>query len=297
MRSRRKFNSECGQGSVTVKDNAGNGRRRAWAALIMAGVLVAVAAVAFWPEEAPPPPAAPGAKPGGGQFGPGLWTASAADSGNPAALHPPRPPAVTADGRLLVDRGLIDTFDFYLLGGLPGDRELHAGLLRNYLRSTLQGAAADQAIQYAERYLRYMREHDELLSRQSLPQWTDMPTAADAQRLLSWVEQRTRLRQAVLGTEAAQAWFGEEDVQIRRGVEEFRLPASMAASMSSGDTAAGEVAGNAGGPVEPPPPTDAAFEQRRERFLRDLADRTSKSYAALEYERRNAAGRVDKTGP
>jgi len=251
------------------------------------GAVLAAAAAAFWPAPGPVEAVRPAgaASAGDMRLGPGAWTAAAAVSPpRQAAPQPPHAPRAGSDGRLAIDKALLQAFDFFLLGGLDGDRAQHAGMLRAYLKERLPVGAANEAIQLADRYLLYMNLHDDLLTRQSFPQWVDQPTAADAERIMTWITQRTRLRETVLGSELAQAWFGDEEAAIREGILEFELHSGIATQLASGED------GAQGAPADAQ--RDAAREVRREQFLRELAERSSRSYAAIEHERRRQAMRT-----
>ncbi|HYD80650.1 MAG TPA: hypothetical protein VEC06_12645 [Paucimonas sp.] len=222
---------------------------------------------------------------GEARYGPGLWTAAAAPTGHGGmTLQPPVHPNTTADGRLVIDQTLHQVIDYFLLSGQPGDRTLHAAQLRAYLRNALPPVAAQEALQIVDRYLLYMNLHDDLLARQALPQWVDLPSAAEADRIANWVIQRTRLRQTVLGREIMQAWYAEEEETIRAGLAEFEAQ-NDAVIASHGGKQADE------SEVRASRKQDADHEIRREQFFRRLADQSSRSYAALEHRLQVEASR------
>jgi hypothetical protein len=188
---------------------------------------------------------------------------------------------MTGDGKLVIDQTLHQVIDFFLLGGLPGDRAMHVVQLRVYLARTLPQAACREALQIAERYLLYMNLHDDLLTRQALPQWVDLPSADEAERITSWVVQRTRLRQTILGPQVTHAWFADEEAAIQAGLAEFDMHKSTSI-VARDDAAQAQDEANANRAARM---HEVAREARREQFLRNLTEQASKSYVILERER------------
>jgi hypothetical protein len=275
--------------------------RGKWSLIAFAAVgIVAVGAAVAWlslsgdRERATLPTA--GAEPKtSSRMGPGLWTGDAASPHDLAslALQPPQAPHTDAGGRLVVDGALRQVCDFFLLGGLPGDRASHVALLRKYLHRTLPPAAGTEAEQIVDRYVLYMNLHDDLLARQALPQWTDLPTPAEAERIINWVVQRTRLRQTILGPDVAKAWFADEEAAIQAGIAEFDSRGTVAPAQADAASAqAGEAPNGRAARMQ-----EAGREARRERFLRALAEQASRSYIAVERERQLEAERKRRTGP
>jgi len=222
-------------------------------------------------------------------MGPGVWTGDAASAGRPSVtVQPAQRPNTTPDGKLVIDETLHQDFDFFLLGGLPGDRKTHTAQLRAYLNNALPVTASKEASQIVDRYLLYMNLHDDLLARQALPQWVDLPSPAEAERVTDWVVQRTRLRQTVLGNDVVQAWYAEEESAIQAGLAEFDGHGSLAA-MAQGDPSQAENEAPAGRAARM---QDAGREARREQFLRHLTEEASRSYAVVEHERQLNAARA-----
>jgi hypothetical protein len=257
-------------------------------------VLAGGAATWFWQsdEKDQPTPRAQTSLPVAREvrLGPGIWTAEAASADRHAGdiLQPLQRPNATADGKLIVDQTLHQAIDFYLLGGLPGDRAMHAKQLRAYLNRTLPAAASREASQVVDRYLLYMNLHDDLLTRQALPQWVDLPTPAEAERISNWVGQRTRLRQTILGQEVVQAWYAEEEAAIQAGLAEFDTRGSLAVMVpSDGRPVENEANMNRAARM-----LEAGREARREQFLRQLTEEASKSYVVVEHERQLSAARA-----
>jgi hypothetical protein len=240
-------------------------------------------------------PAAGGEPRTSSRMGPGLWTGDAASPNDPAslALQPPQAPHTDADGRLAVDDTLHQVYDFFILGGLPGDRASHVALLRRYLHRTLPRAAGIEAEQIVDRYVLYMNLHDDLLARQALPQWIDLPTPAEAERIINWVVQRTRLRQTILGADVAKAWFADEEAAIQAGIAEFDSRGTVAPAQADAASAqAGEAPNGRVARMQ-----EAGREARREQFLRALAEQASRTYIAVERERQLDAERKRRASP
>jgi hypothetical protein len=263
---------------------------------LIAGGMVLACGVATWfwqsDDRDQPTPRAQTSSPAAREvrLGPGIWTAEAASADRHAGdtLQPLQRPNATADGKLIIDQTLHQVIDFYLLGGLPGDRTMHAMQLRAYLNRTLPAAASREASQVVDRYLLYMNLHDDLLTRQALPQWVDLPTPAEAERISNWVGQRTRLRQTILGQEVVQAWYAEEEAAIQAGLAEFDTRGSLAVMVPSD----GRPVENEANMSRAARMLDAGREARREQFLRQLTEEASKSYVVVEHERQLSAARA-----
>lgn len=248
-------------------------RRTLFGLMVVAGALLA-AAVYFWqPEsEAAPAKKETGPSASSARFGPGAWIspgASAAEHGDGAGygMPPPAGLAATADQRLQVNRALHDVIDFFLLGGRSGDRAAHTAVLREYLRSSLPAPAYDDALQVVQHYLAYMDAHDELLARLSIP--TPAPgtifSASDLERVADWLMRRSRLRQTMLGAEAAQAWYEDEETFLLSHLAEMRESGNAAVDADSNQSS-----------------QDA--HAVRERFTQELGERAVKRFDTQERE-------------
>lgn len=202
-------------------------------AVVIVGVIVGVgvAATSLFPGRGGRPVASgtQQAAMTSGQFGPGRW------SGEPSALVPPLPAADTSAppgpyfdsaGVLRIDRSLRDLFDHFLLGGHAGLRSEHVAALRAHLEGLLDLGALNKVWPLAERYLVYLEEHDRLLAAgAAAPVHADSPAAGlDTDRIRSWLAQRARLRQTVLGMEVARAWFGEEERELQVLLDQWSEP-------------------------------------------------------------------------
>jgi lipase chaperone LimK len=176
-----------------------------------------------------------------GPLGPGQLAAASAPAAGaqspvslPASLPaslPGQPPLTDAAGRLVVDNALRRLFDAYLAGDAgaqarPRERELHA-----WLRSRLQGPALAQAENLAGDYLRYLQAEAALRARERfVPPDPAGMSAAQTEQMLAWQQQRAQLRERVLGTAVAQAWFGPDDARCSLALAEWRRMRAPAGS-------------------------------------------------------------------
>jgi lipase chaperone LimK len=189
--------------------------------------LACVAAVAFgagsvvWLHGDGAQPAAPAAAPHAGwdaPIGPGGLVA-----GGDAATPPPATPSLTdGAGNLRIDAGLRTLFDGYLAKTGAAAREARAAQLRAYLDSRLTPPARGQAADLVDAYLRYLRAEGELRAQARLTR-PDPSGLSDQQvaQMLAWQQERAHLRERMLGTTVAQAWFGADD-DCRSALEDWR---------------------------------------------------------------------------
>jgi lipase chaperone LimK len=191
----------------------------------LACVLCAAAAavgVAWLRDGAPQPPSAAPVKAASwdGPLGPGaLPSSSSAGGGEAFATAPGEPPLVDAAGRLAVNPALHQLFDAYLKTGAPREEALRA-----YLRRRLQQPALAQAEQLAGDYLRYLRAEAGLrASERVAPPDPSGMSIAQVDQMLAWQQQRSQLRERMLGTTVAQAWFGSEDADCRTALADWRI--------------------------------------------------------------------------
>jgi lipase chaperone LimK len=150
----------------------------------------------------------------------------AAPSAAPADTTPPRGLETDHDGRLVINQALHDVFDYFLLGGHPGPRADHVAWLLSHLKASLPPPAAEEAARMAGRYLAYIDEHDRMLPRVAMPaaRADSILAPADVDPIAAWIVQRTRLRQSLLGMEAARTWFEKEDAQLLAQLDTLRQP-------------------------------------------------------------------------
>lgn len=145
-----------------------------------------------------------------GPVGPGRVAAQA-----PAGIDDP---ALTdGAGRLRIDAGLRTLFDGYL-AKTGGAARLHA-----YLASRLAPPARGQAVELADAYARYLQAEQALRAHARLAP-PDPSGLSDGQvaDMLAWLRERADLRERMLGTAVAQAWFGNDDGDCRTALEDWR---------------------------------------------------------------------------
>jgi lipase chaperone LimK len=129
------------------------------------------------------------------------------------------PPLVDAAGRLAPDPALHRLFDSYLRSGVPREQALRA-----YLKRRLQPPALAQAESLAGDYLRYLRAEAALRAGQGLkPPDPAGLNQVQVEQMLAWQRQRAQLRERMLGTAVAQAWFGNEDAACTAALGDWRL--------------------------------------------------------------------------
>jgi hypothetical protein len=119
--------------------------------------------------------------------------------------------ALTDTQQLIADGALRSIMDSFLLAR-SDDGRLQA--LRDYLVRRLPPAAAQDALQLAERYSAYLTQHDALLAAQNFPE------TRDPVRLASWQQQRLQLRIRLLGERVTEEWFGAEDAYLQQALAE-----------------------------------------------------------------------------
>jgi hypothetical protein len=135
----------------------------------------------------------------------------------------------TEDGKLLIDKALLNTIQLSLLNGVEGDRRAHENQLLTDLKSKLPPSAFLEAQKLVQNYLAYMDAHDGLLERQNLviPVVGSMPSGPYIDRLSTWNEQRSRLRQTIFGISIAQIWFGDDERQAQQTLARLRTRLSV----------------------------------------------------------------------
>jgi len=197
----------------------------------------------------------------------------------PSARTPPDFPdpevqlAVTADQHLVVNAALLLAFNHYLvdLAGRGSKDDLLA-----FLKTTLPSRAFDDARPLVDQYLDYMQDHDRQLAIQ-LPAQV-VGRALDPASVAAWLAQRDRLRQIHLGVVVTQAWYQNDDSQLRQALDELDARAQLAA----GGTALGAT------PV--PHWADPAAEARHVQSLRTLVAQAATSFQALQQARKQDVG-------
>ncbi|RZT10712.1 lipase chaperone protein [Duganella sp. CF402] len=123
--------------------------------------------------------------------------------------------SLTDTKQLITDGALRAIMDSYLLGRSDESR---LPALRDYLVGRLPPAAAQDALQLAERYSAYLAQHDALLAAQNFPE------TPDPVRLAGWQQQRRQLRIRLLGERVTEEWFGAEDTYLQQALAEATQP-------------------------------------------------------------------------
>jgi hypothetical protein len=190
-------------------------------------MVIAVRAVVYWqrPEavqEAAPAPAAQW----DGAIGPGMLSGPLRDmpaSALEAQSMRDTKIAVDAAGHLVPDRALRSLMDGFLVNGKQSERQAMEAQLRVFLRDRLSQPAAGEADRLVTDYLAYMNVEQQVLSRERFTQ-PDPSGLSDEQikHLLAWQKQRAELRQRMLGTAAASAWFDAEDGDCANALNDWQ---------------------------------------------------------------------------
>jgi lipase chaperone LimK len=173
-------------------------------------------------EEAAPAPAAQW----DGAIGPGMLSGPLRDmpaSALEAQTMRDTKIAVDAAGHLVPDRALRSLMDEFLVNGKQSERQAMEAQLRVFLRGRLSQPAAGEADRLVTDYLAYMNMEQQMLSRERFTQ-PDPSGLTDDQikHLLAWQQQRAGLRQRMLGTAAASAWFDAEDGDCANALNDWQ---------------------------------------------------------------------------
>lgn len=160
------------------------------------------------------------------RLGPGAWsvTNESDTSKNTVGGELSGGSIKTNDGKLQIDKTLLNTIQYSILHSGEGDRKARAHQLQVYLQEQLPPSAYPEAQKLVENFLAYMDAHDDLLARQNLmnPQTGSVMSASYIERISTWNEQRSRLRQTMFGISTAQTWFGDDERQARQTLAELR---------------------------------------------------------------------------
>ncbi|QJE02622.1 hypothetical protein HH212_23525 [Massilia forsythiae] len=166
------------------------------------------------------------------QAQPGPAPTPAAPTAQPPAPLP-SPSAqlfTTEDGSLIVDPGLLDTIEFFLVvhpgRGIAG--------LNDFLAQRLPAAARREALRIAADYQVYMKEYDAVLAAHNLQAHAVPVASVDLARIDAWARQRSRLRQTMFGIDVARRWFDNDDVRLAQAIEELRHGATAAGATEPG---------------------------------------------------------------
>jgi hypothetical protein len=188
---------------------------------------IAVLAVVYWQrpkvvQEAAPAPAAQW----DGAMGPGMLSGTLRDmpaSALEAQTMRDTKIAVDAAGHLVPDRALRSLMDGFLVKVKPSERQAMEAQLRVFLRGRLSQPAAGEADRLVTDYLAYMNMEQQMLSRERFtPPDPSGLTDDQIKHLLAWQKQRAELRQRMLGTAAASAWFDAEDGDCANALNDWQ---------------------------------------------------------------------------
>jgi hypothetical protein len=195
-------------------------------------------------------------------------------------IAPPNDPglAVTENHELIVNSALLDLINFFLLEQTDEDR---ADQLKIYLKSKLPSPASNEAVQIVDRYQAYMKAHDDLLAAQNLGHGTHT-SAVDIDRIVTWRQQRDRLRRSILGDQVVQIWYQNDDAQLNQVLEEWRQRAEDEKAPSSPMQ----------GPRYPVPHFhNKSDEERHRQYLLGVLEKAVTSFGTLSREGRQWAAR------
>lgn len=218
-------------------------------------------------------------------FGPGAWTGTAADASisnrgesNPAA---PGGLATTENQELIVNSALLDVINFFLLERSDGNR---INALRSHLKSNLPDPAYREAEQIVGHYQAYMTEYDNLLAAQNLGAQSAAMSSLDLSRIATWCEQRDRLRKNVLGDKVTEAWYQNDDAQLKQVVDELRQHRD-GASQEQGQDPSSQYAR----PMPPVAPrwSNVADEVHHNLYMQEVLAKATTSFEALAVARRD----------
>jgi len=209
----------------------------------VAGILIGVAA-AFWLQGGDAPPASPApaaASAWDGAIGPGTLAGPPPGPGSGSGMTAPGEPSlVDAGGRLIIGlplRQLIDSYVVNSKGG--GARQASSAELRAYLRQRLKQPALAQAEGLVGDYLRYLDAEQGLRAQLRIAAPGEGALdAAQVGQMEDWLRQRAQLRERMLGTAVAQAWFAAEDADCNTALADWRR---MHAPVGSADVDSNEL--------------------------------------------------------
>ncbi|ALK98914.1 hypothetical protein AB595_01380 [Massilia sp. WF1] len=239
-----------------------------------AGIAIGVTA-AFWLQDSAAPPARPApaaASAWDGAIGPGALAAPASAPGSSAGMAAPgEPTLVDAGGRLLIGLPLRQLIESYIVKtGAASTRQAGAAELRAYLRQRLKQPALAQAEGLVGDYLRYLDAERGLRAQLRIaPPGEGALDAAQVGQMEAWLQQRAQLRERMLGTAVAQAWFAAEDGECSAALADWRrMQAPVGATeVDSNELQARRLHG-------------AVLEQRREEGARICAAQLAESPGA-----------------
>lgn len=130
-------------------------------------------------------------------------------------------PFATEEKELIVNVGLRQAFDFFLLKASGGTRENASTALRTFLTERLSAVSAEKALQIAVDYRTYINQHDALLAAQNFDHRDLTLSTLDVGRIRTWMQLRQRLRQNTLGEAVAEAWYQNDEAQLNHVLDDM----------------------------------------------------------------------------
>lgn len=169
--------------------------------------------------------------------------------------------ALDSGGHLVPDLALRTLVDSFIGKSSGAERQARAGQLRAFLDRKLQAPAAQDAHRIVGDYLAYLDAEAPLRARERFAR-PDPSGLSDAEveHLLAYQQQRAQLRQRMLGSAVAKAWFEGDESECATALSDWRKlhePAD-AADVDSNELQARRLHG-------------AALEERRNAFAQDCA--------------------------
>ena len=135
---------------------------------------------------------------------------------------------------LIVNPGFLYLLNSYLLPS-PGAAQVDA--LNAHLKTSLPPKAFAQAAEIVQHYRHYIIEHDQLLDAQGLQLQSNERegvaslNSLDVNRIVSWQQQRLRLRERLLGEDVTIAWFQNDDANLLQAIDDLKLLRAMPDSL------------------------------------------------------------------
>jgi len=128
----------------------------------------------------------------------------------------------TEERELVVNAGLLQVFDFFLLEMPDGHGADASAALSGFLASRLTVEATARAMQIAADYRAYVAQHDTLLAAQNFDRRSLALSTLDVGRIRTWMQLRQRLRESVLGAAVSDAWYQNDDAQLLHVLDELQ---------------------------------------------------------------------------
>lgn len=203
-------------------------------------------------------------------FGPGVLNGndnnaslSKQEESAPAPLAVPGRLTAAPNQHLVVDAGLFEVINFFLLEQSGPDR---ANALQAYLKSKLPPPAYSEASTIVSHYQAYMKAYDTLLQGQNFAAEDISTRSSNIGRLTTWREQRDRLRLNLLGESVVQAWYQNDDVELNQVLGELQQRAQSSAQNGNGTS------------------SDVELDEMHEQNMQRVLAKATKSFSTLAHE-------------